>query len=341
MERYGVVLIGCGATSKRHLQAITENKRCELIGVADIVSKRAKESAQKYNARIWETDYKKLIQRDEVDIVIITTWPSSHAEISINSMKAGKHILCEKPITKTLKDAERVLKAVSQTKKKMRIGYILRHNKSYQKMAQMIENGYIGKPIIMRMAGAEHIITRPHWEQDQALIKDTSPIIDCGCHYIDVMRWFTGREATSVTGAGLRVEKETPKNKYDWGIITIRFNDGSVGTYEVGWGHNFRNFNEKEFIGPKGRIRLIYKSHRFEHSEEGDLIEYYSYPDHYEMINVKGELKPTGAQLENLIEYIEKDKDPMHGLKDAYKSLEIILAGHKAIMSGKEQRINR
>ena len=96
-------------------------------------------------------------------------------------------------------------------------------------------------------------------------------------------------------------------------------------------GHNFRNFNEKEFIGPKGRIRLIYKGHRFEHHEEGDLIEYYSHPDRYEMINVKGELKPTGVQLEDLMEYIEKDKNPMPGLENAYRSLEIVLAGHKAI----------
>ena len=86
--------------------------------------------------------------------------------------------------------------------------------------------------------------------------------------------------------------------------------DGSVGTYEVGWARNYRNFSDKEFIGPKGRIRLIYQEYRQDHPEEGDLIEYYSYPGHYEMINIKGELKKTGVQLRALVEMIEQNRDP-------------------------------
>ena len=69
------------------------------------------------------------------------------------------------------------------------------------------------------------------------------------------------------------------------------------------------------------------------------MIEYYSYPDRYEIINIKGDFKPTGDQLSELIEQIEKDEDPIPGLEMAYKSLEIVLAAHKAIMSGKEQKL--
>lgn len=113
------------------------------------------------------------------------------------------------------------------------------------------------------------------------------------------------------------------------------YTDGSLGLYESGWGYNFRSHSKREFIGSKGRIRLIHANHRFEHREEGDLIEYYSYPDHYEMINVPGALKPVDMEFQNLIEYIEKDKDPLPALDDALKSLEIMLAGHKSSQSGK------
>ena len=334
MKKYGVVLIGCGATSKRYLEAI-KSLGHKLVAVVDIVPERAKKRKEEFGVEEWGTDYRIFLKREDIKIIVITTWPSTHAKIAIDSMKAGKDVLCEKPITKTLEEARKVIEIVKETKRKMVIGYILRYNESYQKIAKMIKESRIGFPIIMRMAGAEHIIAQIHWERHQALLRDTSPLIDCGSHYVDVMRWFSGEEVISVSGIGARVEEETPKDKYDWGKILTKLSKGSVGSYEVGWGHNFRNYSEKEFIGPRGRIRLIYAHDRFEHHEEGDLIEYYSYPGQYEIINIKGEYKPTGKQFQYLIDHIERNEDCLPILENAYKSLQIVLAGDEAIRKDK------
>jgi len=327
------LVVGCGSTSGRHCEALT-SLGIEIAAVVDTKPKRARERKKDSGAKDWGTDYRQFINRPDIDFVTILTWPSSHAEIAVNSMKAGKHIFCEKPMAATLAQAAKMIECARRTGKKMLFGYVLRYNNSYRKIAEMIRHGKIGRPVIMRMSGAEHTITPLHWDQDQSLIRDTSPVIDCGCHYVDAMRWFTGEEPLGVSGIGCRVEKETPKDKYDWGKIILKFSRGSVGFYEVGWGHQFRSYNEKEFIGPKGRIRFIYSCSRSEHQEEGDMIEYYSYPGKYETINVLGEHKPTSQQYKNLIAHIEQDKNCRPHWEDAYQSLRIVLAGHKAISQG-------
>ena len=81
---------------------------------------------------------------------------------------------------------------------------------------------------------------------------------------------------------------------------------------------------------PKGKAQ-----ERIEHKEEGDLIEYYRYPDHYQQINVKGKLKQMGVEIQDLIDYIEEDKDPLPDLENVLKSMEIVLAGDKAIKTGR------
>lgn len=327
-KKYRALVVGCGAHSRHHFEMLAKLG----IGIAaavDLKPERAREKKESFGAEEWGTDYRQFINKPDIDFVSILTWPSSHAEIAVNSMEAGKHVFCEKPMAATLVQAERMIADARKTGKKMLFGYVLRYNDSYRKIAEMIRQGKIGKPIIMRMGGAEHTITKPHWDEDQALLRDTSPVIDCGCHYVDVMRWFTGEEPLMVSGIGCRIEKETPRDKYDWGKIILKFNHGSVGFYEVGWGHQFRGYNEKEFIGPKGRLRLV-------HSDEGDLVEYYSYPGKYKIMNVPGEHKPTSREYEDLIEHIEQDKNCRSYWEDAYRSLRIVLAGHRAIMEGKD-----
>jgi predicted dehydrogenase len=215
---------------------------------------------------------------------------------------------------------------------KVLFGYILRHNETYKKVAEMIRGGAIGKPIIMRMAQNHHTMD---WEKYLKVICDTPPIVDCGVHYIDVMRWFCGAEVVDVSGIGLRTEEDVPIDKYNYGLITVRMSDGSVGYYEAGWSNTMSSDNLKEFVGPKGRIRIVYQMARHEHQEEGDLIEYYTYPEgNYENINVLCKRKPTGAQLQMLINMIENNVESTPSLDDVWKSFEVVVRADEVIRKG-------
>jgi predicted dehydrogenase len=329
---YNIVLIGCGHMAAAHLDDLYYRENIRIKGVVDLDKSKAKLFYKKYGATSYSTDYKAYLTDTEVDIVIIATYPSSHLQMVQDCIEAGKHVLCEKPITNSLAQGKKFVDIVKAAKTKILVGHILRHNESYKKIAEMIHSNAIGHPMVMRMVQNHHTID---WNKYLHLIKETSPIIDCGVHYIDIMRWFTKAEFVSVSGLTQRTELDVPENKYNYALMTAKLSDGSVAYYEAGWGNSIASSNIKEFIGPKGRISLTYKKDRSTHQEEGDLIEYYRFPEEsYESINIKSKRKPTGAQLNHLINMIEKNVPAIPSIEDVYKSFYIAIKADETIQKG-------
>lgn len=184
----------------------------------------------------------------------------------------------------------------------------------------------------MRMVQNHHTVD---WSRYLKLLVDSSPIVDCGVHYIDVMQWATGSKVSAVSGLCARTEPGVPDNSYNYGMLCIRFEDGSAGYYEAGWGNTIASENTKEFIGPKGRIKIIYRNDRNTHQEEGDLIEYYSYPENeYKMINIDSNRKPTWEQLQHLTNIIETGIDAVPSIDEVFNAYQIALIADSAIKSG-------
>lgn len=330
MKIYNVALIGCGQMGSAHLDDIYYKENVEIAYVCDLDPEKAALFKRKYNARNIIDDYRECISRQDVDIVIAATYPSTHLSILKECIKHGKHLICEKPITPDLEEGREFVELVKNNPQiKVLVGHILRHNTTYNKVHEMIRSGAIGFPIVMRMAQNHHTM---NWQKYLNLIKETSPIIDCGVHYIDVMRWFTGAEIVDVSGVGLRLDADVPEDKYNYGIMTVKLSDGSVGYYEAGWANTMSSDNLKEFIGPKGRIRLIYRKDRQTHQEEGDLIEYYKYPEkEYDLINVESKRKPTGKQLDCLIDMIENGACSTPTIEDVWESFKIAVQADRII----------
>ena len=320
---YNIVLIGCGHMGAVHLDDIYMMENVCIYGVADTNAARAESFAKKYGAKSFDTSYARYLEDENTDIVICATYPATHLEILKQCVKHKKHLLCEKPIAANMKDAAEFRDIVKSAEIKVQIGYILRFNKTYQTVAGMIQSGALGSPLVIRMSQNHHVMD---WKKYGALLANASPIVDCGVHYIDVCRWFTGCEIVSTNGIAAKIDKEVPTNSYNYGMMTMRLSDGSVAYYEAGWGNTVAADNLKEFIGPKGRIKITEREHRASCQEEGDLIEYYRYPDgEYRTINVDCKRRPTGAQLGHLIRMIEEDVPAVPSIDDVYTSLEVAL----------------
>ncbi len=303
---YNVAIIGCGNMGEEHIKDIYYRENVKVKTACDKNPDRAKSFIKKYGVERIETDYIKVVNDKDIDIVIIATYPSTHIEILSECIKNKKHAICEKPVSDNLQDTEKIVKLIKNNPDvKVLVGYILRHNETYKKVAEMIRSGAIGFPLVMRMTQNHHTMD---WSKYLKLIEDTSPIIDCGVHYLDVMQWVTGAKIKEVGGIGLKTEADVPDGKYNYGLMTVTLDDGSKGFYEAGWGNTMSSDNLKEFVGPKGRIKITYQMFRSENVEEGDLIEYYKYPEKtYEQINIRCNRKPTGDQLNELINMIEND----------------------------------
>lgn len=301
---YGLLLIGCGHIGKAHMDDIYYRDGIKLVAVVDFKLERAEAFAVKYGADNYGTDHCLFIDSPNVDIVIITTYTEYHFDIIKKCEQFGKHVLCEKPLVSDPDEMSALRDIILRDKIKFQPGYILRHNETYKRAAEMIADGVIGKPVMMRMVQNHHAID---WERYKRLMESGSPILDCSVHYFDVMQWFTGARITSLTAQGMTLDDDLPDGTLNHGIVLTELSDGSKGFYEAGWSRNAASSNVKEFIGPSGRIRIVLQRDRTEHREEGDLIELYlSDKDEYISINMRSQYKPMWVQLKALIEMIEE-----------------------------------
>lgn len=324
-KRYGVVLIGCGHIGEQHIADIYYRDNVRIVGVVDYNVSAAQAFARRYSGGEvveYDTDYHRFLARADVDIVIIASYAGTHLSILRDCLAAGKHVLCEKPMTADIKDAPEFCRLVRASPCKVLIAHILRHNQTYRRAAEMIRAGMIGDVRVIRMSQNHHIMDR---ERYMHLLRDCSPIVDCGVHYVDVVRWFTGLEIVGVSGNGAVIDPTIPDGAYDYGMIHMRLSNGGTATYEASWSESTASENRKEFIGTKGRIRLTLAEFRRENKEEGDLIEYYDREKgEYHTINVRCKYKDMYAQFSCLVNMIENNAPGLPSLEDALTAFRIV-----------------
>lgn len=332
-KTYGVVLVGCGHIGRSHIEEIYYRDGVRIVGVVDTLEENARLFAKKYGAESWDTDYHPYLDRKDVDIVIVATYADSHLPILRDCIAAGKHVLCEKPMTEcSEEDAEEFYRLAKNSSSKVLIAHILRHNDTYKLARKMIQEGKIGEVRLIRMVQNHHVMNPDRYAR---LLRDCPPFVDCGVHYIDVARWFTGLEVTSIGGIGSRVGELAAPGEFDHGVLTMRLENGASVYYEAGWTESLAAENLKEFIGNKGRIRIVLKEFRKEDQEEGDLIQYYDAVNKvYHTINSPSVYKNMWAQLQCLIDMIEGRSEGSPTLDDAYKAFQIALLGWKALREG-------
>ena len=187
-----VGIIGCGGiANNKHLPALKEVKDVEMVAFCDILENRAIEAKVKYGteeARVY-TDYKELLNDDSIDVIHVCTPNISHAEITIASLEAGKHVMCEKPMAKTAAEAEAMVEAAKRTGKKLTIGYQNRFRNDSLYLNEVCEDGELGE-IYYAKAHAIRRCAVPTWgvfldEEAQG----GGPLIDIGTHALDLTLW--------------------------------------------------------------------------------------------------------------------------------------------------------
>lgn len=188
-KRLKVGIIGCGGIANgKHLPSIKAIDMVDLVAFCDLIPERAEKAAREYGvdgARTY-TDYRELLADPQIDAVHVCTPNRSHADISIDAMYAGKHVMCEKPMAKTAADARRMVEASRQTGKKLTIAYQHRHKPEARYVKSVIDRGDLGD---MYFAEAYAVRRRgtPTWgvflnEYEQG----GGPLIDIGTHSLDL-----------------------------------------------------------------------------------------------------------------------------------------------------------
>jgi predicted dehydrogenase len=275
------------------------------------------------------------------DLAVIATYSDSHADFACAAMEQGAHVFVEKPLATTVADARRVVDCATANGRKLVVGYILRHHPSWMRL--IAEARAMGGPYVFRL-NLNQQSTGAAWETHKQLMQTTSPIVDCGVHYVDVMCQITDAKPVRVHGMGLRLSDEIAENMYNYGQFQVVFEDGSVGWYEAGWGPMMSEtaYFVKDIISPNGAVSIVSADAPGSASVEGHtkvgvirvhpvggadrIVDFPGEPGHQDLCD---------AEQAYVIRAIADDIDLTRHMEDAVQSLAICLAADESIRTGK------
>ncbi|HOK29896.1 MAG TPA: Gfo/Idh/MocA family oxidoreductase, partial [bacterium] len=187
-------IIGCGVIAPNHAEGIVNTPSARLVAVADIVEEKAVKFAQKYNCD-WYTDYKKMLDRPDIDVVNICTPSGLHPEMAIEAMKRGKHVITEKPMAITLEQADAMISASKEYKRKLACIFQRRTQSIFKKIKEVTSQGAIGKLILgdayMKYFRSQAYYDSGDWRGTWAL-DGGGALMNQGIHCIDLMQWIMG-----------------------------------------------------------------------------------------------------------------------------------------------------
>ncbi len=345
-----ILLVGAGNMGRAHGLAYDRIDGFELCGIVSR-GESGLNLAAELDGLPHFLDFETALETLHPDAVAIASYTESHYPYARAAFKAGCHVFLEKPMAETVAQAEELVELARENSKAFAIGYILRHHPSWKKFIGEAQD--LGKPLVMRM-NLNQQSSGSQWETHKALLKSTSPLVDCGIHYIDVMQQMTGSPAVRVHAIGARLSDEVDSGTYNYGQLQVTFADGSIGWYEAGWGPMMSEtaFFVKDVIGPRGSASIesgheesgISSSDTEGHTATNTIRVHHSdldpageflYPD--DLISTAGE--PSHDELCHLeqIWFL----DAIHGrvsctqhMAEAVESLRIVLAADESFHTG-------
>ena len=332
-----VLIAGLGNMGLSHALAHHHDPASSIVGLVNRTGTVRHPDLSGYRAF---SDFGEALTATQPDLVVIATYSDSHADFAVAAMEAGAHVFVEKPLATNVADAERVVACAERTGRKLVVGYILRHHPSWMRLIQ--EARALGGPYVFRLnlnqqsSGAE-------WETHKALMQTTSPIVDCGVHYVDVMCQVTDARPVRVHGMGLRLSDEIAPDMYNYGQFQVVFEDGSAGWYEAGWGPMMSEtaFFVKDIVSPNGSVSITEgnkgaSSDIDGHTKVGGILLHRPEGDEViEMAGEPGHQDLCDAEQAYMLRAIAEDLDLSRHMQDAVQSLRICLAADESIRTGK------
>ena len=228
MERLGTAIIGCGWVAGEYVKAFQNDERCELRA---LVSRR-RESAEKYRDQYdlkcaVDTDAAVMLERDDIDIVVVSTPHNVHTEYVVAAAKAGKHVIIEKPVALTGEDVRRQQEAVERNGVKTLVGYVLHWNPLLMTIDKLIDQGAFGEIFMVEVDYLHRIWMTPEEKWLGSKEQSGTAILTGGCHAIDALRWFARSEVEQVSA--YQAETENPLEYPGTISVNLKFKDGKIG----------------------------------------------------------------------------------------------------------------
>jgi predicted dehydrogenase len=353
-ETIAVLVAGCGHMGTSHAYAYKKHPGFHIAGLVSRGPASRKKLAEQLGGGVPLFDnYDEALKVTKPEAVSINTYPDTHAEFAIKALRAGAHVFVEKPLAETPEKAEEVVNLAKVLRKKVVVGYILRHHPAWKQFVELAQT--LGKPLVMRM-NLNQQSKGDEWNVHKNLMRSLPPIVDCGVHYVDVMCQMTRATPVRVQAIGAKLTDEIAADMYNYGQLQVVFDDGSVGWYEAGWGPMMSEtaFFVKDVIGPKGCVSIVKAESNGQATTSANVSSHTrvnTLKQHFSQCDEKGEFirqdvlldvpdEPNHDELcerEQRFFYdaIIRDTNLSDHLHDAVNSLRIVLAADKSVRTAR------
>ena len=330
-----VGIIGCGKIAQvRHIPEYAANPYAEVYGFYDINVARAEELAKKYGGKAYAS-YEELLADPEIEAVSVCAANHAHAEISIAALKAGKHVLCEKPMAVTLAECEAMVAAAEEAGKYLMIGQNQRLAKAHAKAKELIKQGAIGKVLTFRTifghGGPETWSIDPGsnvWFFDKTKAA-MGAMADLGIHKTDMIQYVLGSKIVKTQAVLTTLDKRDATGSLigvdDNAICIYQMENGVIGTMTASWTYYAAEDNTTVIYGTKGELRL-YDDPKYSVQQinaDGTRIDY-----QIDQIQTNDNQTASGV-IDLFVECLVEQKEPeisgenvLHAMKAVFASIE-------------------
>jgi predicted dehydrogenase len=322
-----VAIVGAGLQCGRRAPVVKEWPGATLVSIASLQLEHAKQMAGRFDCE-FSADWRSVVARKDIDAVLVCTPPHVHAEIGIAAMRGGKHVLCEKPMTRTVAEAEQMLAVSRETGFVLKCGFNHRHHPAIRDAKQIVDRGELGRPLFARCRYG--ICGRPgyeaEWRADPAQAAG-GQFIEQGTHAIDLFRWFLGEiaEVTCMTGTQYFKQQSLDDN----GMAVFRARSGAMASLHASltqWKNqfSFEVFGEDGYVvveglgASYGTEKLVVGKRDFNAPFNDHVTEY------------RGGDTSWKAEWKEFVDAIKEHRQPVGSGEDGLAAMRIALAAYEA-----------
>jgi predicted dehydrogenase len=343
MKTYTCALVGCGAISKKHIEAFSANAASmQLVAVCDVDGKRAEAAAAAYKEKVLSapwlrayTDHRRMLEAEKPDVVAIATSSSFHYGIAMDALHTGAHIIVEKPIALSTREADGIIALARNKKLKIAVCYITRFDKHILALKDAIEAGRFGRifsaALQVNWNRNDEYYRQAPWRGTWD--KDGGTLMNQCAHGIDLLQWALGGRMVRVYGVLRRYLR--PIEAEDFGSAIVEFAGGAVGVlqgtvnvYPSNLDETLSVFGEKGTVVIGGKAMNEVKTWKFAGTPEAEE------PGIIAGLNKNGGLSGHAALYLDFAESIAEGRQPMVNGEEGKKSVDLVLGIYKSMKTG-------
>lgn len=331
-DNVNLCLIGAGRAGMIHARNfVSKVPHARMISVCDPSEEACRAAVLELGIETYFTDYREALEDERVDAVVVVTPTAYHKDIVVAAARAGKHILCEKPMAMTQEECREMIAAAEENHVKLQVGFMRRFDASFMRAREILESGEIGDLVLVKSLTRGPSIPKP-WMYD--IHKSNGPLAEVNSHDIDTMRWLSGSEFKTVYALAGNYRcgeaREEFPDFYDNVILNTRFESGALGCLDGAQGVRYGYDARVEILGTCGSIMLgglqdkTTVTYTKDRGKTSDVIQSWTYLFREAYVN----------EDISFVEAVREDSPVKVTGLDGLKAVQVVNAGNRSIVTG-------